>query len=143
MRVFVAGASGALGRPLLPQLQAAGHRVIGMTRREEAAEAIRATGAEAAVCDVYDADALRRAVAEAKPDAVIHALTALPQRFNPRGDYLAETNRVRTEGTRNLIAASRAAGAKRLIAESVAFFYEPTGGWVKDEGAPLMAAPAG
>ena len=143
MRVFVAGASGALGRPLLPQLLAAGHRVVGMTRREEAAERIRAAGAEAVVCDVFDADALRGAMAAAKPDAVIHALTALPQSFKPRADYLAATNRVRTEGTRNLVAAARAAGAKRLLAESVAFFYEPTGGWVKDEGAPLMVDPPG
>jgi nucleoside-diphosphate-sugar epimerase len=143
LRVFVAGASGALGRPLLPQLLAAGHQVVGMTRREEAAEAIRAAGAEAVVCDVYDGDALRSAMAAAKPDAVIHALTALPQRFKPREDYLAATNRVRTEGTRNLISGARAAGAKRLLAESVAFFYEPTGGWVKDEGAPLMSDPPG
>ena len=143
MRVFVAGASGALGRPLLPRLLAAGHRVVGMTRREEAAAAIRASGAEAVVCDVFDADALRNAVVAAKPDAVIHALTALPQRFKPREDYLAATNRVRTEGTRNLIAAARAAGAKRLVAESVCFFYEPVGGWVKDEDAPLMSAPSG
>ena len=143
MRVFVAGASGALGRPLLPQLRAAGHTVFGMTRREEAAEAIRAAGAEAVVCDVYDADALRGAVVAAKPDAVIHVLTALPQKFKPREDYLAATNRVRTEGTRNLIAAAQAAGAKRLLAESVAFFYEPTGGWVKDENAPLMSEPSG
>ncbi len=143
MRVFVAGASGALGRQLLPQLLAAGHRVVGMTRREEGAEQIRAAGAEAAVCDVFDADALRGALAAAEPDAVIHALTALPQRFKPREDYLSGTNRVRTEGTRNLVAAARAAGAKRLIAESVAFFYEPTGGWVKDEGAPLLVDPPG
>lgn len=143
MRVFVAGASGALGRPLLPRLLDAGHQVVGMTRREEAAERIRASGAEAVVCDAFDADALRSAMVAAKPDAVIHALTALPQRFKPREDYLAATNRVRTEGTRNLVAAARAAGAKRLIAESVCFFYEPAGGWVKDEGASLMADPPG
>lgn len=143
MRVFVAGASGALGRPLLPRLLGAGHQVVGMTRREEAAEEIRALGAEAVVCDVFDADALRGAIVAAEPDAVIHALTALPRRFKPRQDYLAATNRVRTEGTRNLVSAARAAGAKRLVAESVAFFYEPSGGWVKDEGAPLMIDPPG
>jgi 2-alkyl-3-oxoalkanoate reductase len=143
MRVFVAGASGALGRALVPQLLAAGHRVTGMTRREEAAEAIRGAGAEAVVCDVFDADALRRVVADAKPDAVIHVLTALPQQFKPRSDYLSATNRVRTEGTRNLIAAARGAGAKRLVAEGVAFFYEPAGGWVKDEGAPLLSTSGG
>ncbi len=143
LRVFVAGASGVLGRSLLPRLREAGHQVVGMTRREEAAERIRAAGAEAAVCDVFDADALRAALLAAQPDAVIHALTALPRRLNPRDDYLAATNRIRTEGTRNLVAAARAAGAKRLLAESVAFFYEPTGGWVKDESAPLMSDPPG
>jgi nucleoside-diphosphate-sugar epimerase len=142
-RVFVAGASGAIGRPLVGQLLAAGHRVTGMTRREEAAAALRAQGAEAVVCDVYDAEALREAVSGARPDMVVHALTALPQRFNPRADYLEATNRIRTEGTRNLIAAARAAGARRIVAESVAFFYEPTGGWVKDESAPLMSDPPG
>ncbi len=143
MKVFVAGASGALGRPLVRQLVEAGHEVAGMTRREEAAEGLRTAGAEAVVCDVFDADSLRRAVGEARPEIVVHALTALPQRIKPRSDYLAATNRVRTEGTRNLVAAARAAGAKRLLAESVAFFYEPIGGWVKDEGAPLTLHPSG
>ena len=142
-RVFVAGASGALGRPLVRDLVAAGHAVTGMTRREDAAAALRATGAEAVVCDVFDAEAVRAAVAAAEPEVVVHALTALPREMNPRSDYLAATNRVRSEGTRNLVEAARAAGAARLLAESVAFFYEPDGGWVKDEGAPLMVDPPG
>jgi 2-alkyl-3-oxoalkanoate reductase len=136
MRVFVAGASGALGRRLLPRLVEAGHRVTGMTRREERAEGIRAAGAEAVVCDVFDAVALNEAVAAAAPEAVVHALTALPPRINPRKDYLAPTNRVRTEGTENLLAAAHAAGTRRVVAESVAFFYRPEGSWVKDEEAP-------
>lgn len=143
MKVFVAGASGAIGRPLVRQLVAAGHEVTGMTRRESAADEIRAAGASAAVCDVFDAGALEKAAVAAAPQAVIHALTALPQEFDPRSDYLAPTNRVRTEGTRNLLAAARAAGARRVIAESVAFFYEPEGDWVKDEEAPLFHAPEG
>jgi len=143
MKVFVAGASGAIGRPLVRQLVAAGHEVTGMTRREEAAEGIRAAGAEAAVCDVYDAEALTAAMVAAQPEAVVHVLTALPEKFDPRSDYLAATNRVRTEGTRNLVAAARAAGARRLVAESVAFFYDPVGDWVKDEDAPLMSDPQG
>lgn len=114
-----------------------------MTRRPERAEEIRAAGAEAVVCDVFEAEALSAAVAAARPEAVIHALTALPPRFNPRSDYLAATNRVRTAGTQNLVAAARAAGAKRLIAESVAFFYEPEGDWVKDEEARLFVDPPG
>ncbi len=143
MKVFVAGASGALGRPLVRQLVGARHEVTGMTRREERAAEIRAAGAAAVVCDVFDAGALREAVAAARPEVVVHALTALPQRFKPRADYLAATNRVRSEGTRNLVAAARAAGARRLVAESVAFFYEPEGEWVKDEEARLFVDPPG
>jgi nucleoside-diphosphate-sugar epimerase len=141
VRVFVAGASGAIGRPLIRQLLAAGHEVTGMTRREEKAAELREAGADAVVCDVFDAEALREAVVAARPEAVVHMLTALPPRFGPRTD-LEPTNRIRIEGTRNLIAAARAAGAKRVVAESVAFFYAPEGGWVKDEEASLdLEAP--
>jgi nucleoside-diphosphate-sugar epimerase len=143
MKVFVAGASGVVGRPTVRKLLAAGHDVVGMTRRQERAEEIRAAGAEAVVCDVFDADAVSVAVAAARPEVVIHALTALPPRFDPKSDYLAATNRVREEGTRNLVAAASAAGARRVVAESVAFFYEPEGAWVKDEEAPLFRAPPG
>jgi 2-alkyl-3-oxoalkanoate reductase len=142
MKVFVAGASGAIGRPLVPRLLAAGHEVTGMTRRPERAEEIRAAGAEAVICDAFDAEGLNEAVAAAKPEVVVHLLTALPQRFKPRAD-LGPTNRVRIEGTRHLVAAARAAGARRLVAEGVAFFYAPEGDWVKDEGAPLFARPPG
>jgi nucleoside-diphosphate-sugar epimerase len=144
MKVFVAGASGAIGRPLVRQLLAAGHEVTGMTRREENAEAIRAAGAKAVVCDVFDAAGLERAVAEAAPEVVIHELTSLPSRLDPKSkDALAPTNRLRSEGTRNLIAAAKAAGARRLIAESVAFFYVPEGDWVKGEEARAFAEVAG
>jgi nucleoside-diphosphate-sugar epimerase len=143
MRVFVAGASGAIGRPLLKQLIAAGHEVTGMTRSEEKAEAMRAAGGDAVVCDVFDAEALRGAVAGARPEVVVHLLTDLPHRFNPKDDYLAPTNRIRTEGTRNLIAAAQAAGARRLIAESVAFLYAPEGDWVKDEDAQINTEAPG
>lgn len=138
MRVFVAGASGALGRPLIPQLVAAGHEVTGMTRREDRAEEISAAGATAAVCDVFDREAVESAVAAARPEAVVHALTALPAKMDWKKDPIGPTNRVRTEGTRNLIAAAQAAGARRIVAESVAFFYAPFGDWVKDEEAPLF-----
>lgn len=145
MRVFVAGATGAMGRPLVRQLVAAGHEVTGTTRSEERADGIRTAGAGAAVCDVLDTDALGRAVAEASPEVVVHALTALPDRIDwkAKEDPLAATNRLRQEGTRNLIAAARAAGARRLIGESVAFLYEPSGQWVKDEEAPLFTAAPG
>lgn len=115
--------------------------MTGMTRREEKAAELREAGAEAVVCDAFDAGGLRDAVVAAKPDAVVHMLTALPPRFGPRTD-LEPTNRIRIEGTRNLIAAARAAGAKRIVAESVAFFYAPEDGWVKDEEASLdLEAP--
>lgn len=143
MRVFVAGASGVVGRSTVRQLVAAGHEVVGMTRREERAGEIRAAGGEAVVCDVFDAEALRDAVVAARPEVVVHALTALPPKFDPKSDYLAGTNRVRTEGTRNLVAAAKAAEARRVVAESVAFFYEPEGDWVKDETAPLFRDPPG
>jgi 2-alkyl-3-oxoalkanoate reductase len=144
MRVFVAGASGAIGRPLVRQLLAAGHEVTGMTRREENAAAICAAGAKAVVCDVFDAAALEGAVREAAPEVVIHELTSLPPRLDAKDkEALAPTNRLRVEGTRNLIGAAKAAGARRLIAESVAFFYVPDGDWVKDEDAPAFGDAPG
>jgi nucleoside-diphosphate-sugar epimerase len=144
MKVFVAGASGVIGQPLVRQLVSAGHEVTGMTRSADRAMEIRAAGAAAVVCDVFDAVALEAAVREAAPEAVVHALTALPARldYKAKQDPLAPTNRVRTEGTRNLLAAAKSAGVRRFIAESVAFFYKPEGGWVKDEEAPLnLGAP--
>jgi nucleoside-diphosphate-sugar epimerase len=89
MKVFVAGASGAIGRPLIPKLIAAGHEVTGMTRREERAEEIRAAGAKAVVCDVFDRPALEAAVGEAAPEAVVHMLTAIPKRIDWKADPLA------------------------------------------------------
>lgn len=137
MKVFVAGASGAIGRPAVRQLVEAGHEVTGMTRSEERAAQIREAGAEAVVCDAFDAEGLREAVAVARPEVVVHLLTALPQRYSLKDDYLAPTNRLRREGTRNLVAAAREAGVRRMVAESIAFLYAPEGGWVKDEEAPV------
>jgi len=144
MRVFVAGASGAVGPPLLRQLVAAGHEVTGMTRHEAKAEAIRAAGAEAAVCDAFDAEALKSAVAAAAPDAVVNELTSLPQRYNPRrASFYEATNRVRTEGGHNLVEAARAARASRFVTQSIAFLYAPEGGWVKDEEARVFSDAPG
>jgi 2-alkyl-3-oxoalkanoate reductase len=137
MKVFVAGASGVIGRPTVRRLVAAGHDVVGMTRSEERASGIREAGAEAAVCDVFDAEALREAVVAAKPEVVVHLLTALPQRYDRRSDYLEPTNRIRVEGTRNLIEATVAAGARRMVAESIAFVYRQEGSWIKDEDEPI------
>jgi nucleoside-diphosphate-sugar epimerase len=144
MRVFVAGASGAIGRPLLPQLVAAGHEVTGTTRSEERAEAIRDAGARAVICDALDAETLHAAVSEARPEVVVHELTALPHRFNPRDKQMyAPTNRVRREGTRHLIAAAQVAGARRIVCQSIAFAYAPgQRPEVKEEDAPLaLEAP--
>jgi nucleoside-diphosphate-sugar epimerase len=145
LKVFVAGASGAMGRPLVRELIAVGHEVTGTTRREERAERIRAAGAGAAICDAFDAEAISRAVAEADPEVIVHALTALPDPIDWKADEdpLAPTNRLRTEGTRNLVVAAEAAGARRLVAESVAFLYAPQGGRIKDEEAPLFTEASG
>jgi 2-alkyl-3-oxoalkanoate reductase len=144
MRVFVAGASGAIGRSLVPRLVAAGHEVTGTTRSEQRAEAIRAAGATPAVVDALDAQALRREVEHAAPEVVVHELTALPDRFDPRqSDIYDATNRVRGEGTRNLLDAARIAGARRFVCQSIAFSYAPgPRPEVMDEDAPLnLAAP--
>jgi nucleoside-diphosphate-sugar epimerase len=139
MRVFVAGASGAIGRPLVRKLVAAGHEVTGMTRSEDRAESIRQGGAESVVVDVFDADALRTAVETARAEVVVHELTALPDRLDFRERDLYEpTNRVRTEGTRNLLEAARAAGSVRLVCQSIAFAYRNEGGQVKTEEDPLL-----
>jgi nucleoside-diphosphate-sugar epimerase len=144
VRIFVAGASGAIGRPLVRQLIAAGHEVTGMTRREERATDLRSAGAEAAVCDVFDQEALTAAVRSARPEVVVHELTALPWSFDFRNPGLYDaTNRVRREGTRNLIEAARAARARRMVAQSIAAVYAATPGWVKDEEAPVMAQAPG
>jgi nucleoside-diphosphate-sugar epimerase len=142
MRVFVAGASGAIGKPLMRQLVAAGHNVTGTTRRQERAEEIRAAGAKAIVCDVFDREALEAAVKEAAPEVVVNQLTSLPQDFNPKKIDYGPTNRVREEGGGNLMAAACAAGARRYITQSIAFIYAPEGDWVKDEEArPFEDAP--
>jgi nucleoside-diphosphate-sugar epimerase len=138
LRVFLAGASGAIGRSLIPKLARAGHEVTGMTRSERGAEQIRAAGAGAAVCDVFDAEALSAAISAASPEILIHELTALPARYDPRKIDYEPTNRVRTEGTRNLLDAARAAGVRRVVAQSIAFIYLPKGGWVKTEEDPVM-----
>lgn len=144
MRVFVAGASGAIGRSLLPQLIAAGHEVTGMTRSQERAAAIEAAGAKALVADVYDRDRVVAAVMEAGTEVLIHQLTALPKALDLRKKGIYEaTNRVRREGTAILIDAAKAAGARRIVAQSISFVYEPEGDWVKDESAPVMRSAPG
>ncbi len=127
MRVFLAGATGAIGRRLLPLLVADGHEVTGMTRSPEKADALRAAGAEPVVVDALDSEALRVAVLAARPEAVIHQLTALPQRIDPRKmerDFVVN-DALRSRGTRALVAAAKEAGVKRFVAQSIAFAYYP------------------
>ena len=132
MRVFVAGASGAIGRPLVRQLVEAGHEVTGTTRREERATEMRDAGATAVVCDVFDAAALEAAVRAAEPEVVVNELTSLPEEYNPKKIDYEPTNRVRTEGGGNLMKAALAAGARRYVTQSIAFLYAPEGNLIKD-----------
>lgn len=126
-RIFLAGAGGAVGHRLVPLLRAAGHRIAGTTRVEAKASLLRALGAEPVVVDVFDADALKRAVLAARPDIVIHQLTDLPPGLDPARMAVAigRNARIRDEGTRNLVGAAIAAGAHRLIAQSIAWMYAP------------------
>lgn len=144
MRILVAGASGALGRCLVPRLLASGHQVVGTSRSEQKAELIRGLGAEAVVADGLDADSVRRAVHAAAPEVIVHQMTSL----EGGADLLhfdrsfAVTNRLRTSGTDSLIAAGRAAGVKRFVAQSYCGWpYARIGGSVKTEEDPLDPRP--
>lgn len=123
----MAGAGGVIGRRLVMLLREAKHDVVGTTRSTAKAAALYTLGAAPVIVDVFDAAVLHRAVAQARPDAVIHQLTDLPQDSDPKKIQAAlEGNaRLRMDGTRNLVAAARAAGVKRLIAQSIAFAYAP------------------
>jgi 2-alkyl-3-oxoalkanoate reductase len=143
MKVFVAGATGALGKQLVPLLVEQGHEVTGMTRTPAKQDLIRQLGARPAVADALDPEAVAQAVAQAEPDAVVHELTDLSGTFARNIDKsFATTNRLRTEGTDHLLAAAKASGARRFIAQSFAGWpSEPTGGPVKTEDAPLQQHP--
>jgi nucleoside-diphosphate-sugar epimerase len=144
MRIFLAGATGALGTSLVPKLVERGHTVVGTTRSEAKAAALWDLGASPAVVDALDRDAVIAAVAAAHPDAVVHQLTALAGAdFRRFERSFALTNRLRTEGTDNLLAAARWAGVKRFLAQSYAGWpYARTGGPVKTEEDPLDPEPA-
>jgi nucleoside-diphosphate-sugar epimerase len=128
MRVVVAGATGVIGRCLVPLLSAARHEVIGVSRAQG--------------IDLLDRAAVIRAVKEAQPDAVVHMATAIPARINPRrmAREFEQTNRLRTSGTSNLIEAAQAGGARRIIVQGLAYAYEPGGG-LADEDVPLWRNP--
>src|SRR3954451_4165704 len=151
MKVFVAGATGVLGRALVPQLVARGHEVVGMTRSASKQDLVRSLGARPVLADALDPDAVAQAVASAEPEAIVHELTALsgpmsvrdarhPERF----EGAIMTNRLRTEATDHLLAAGRAVGARRFVAQSFgAFRFAPTGAPVQTEDDPLDPHQAG
>ncbi len=144
MRVFVAGASGAVGTRLVARLVENGHEVTGTYKTEGSADVVRSLGAEPVALDLLDSAAVRKAVLEAKPDAIVHEATALKGRFDFRriGSYFEQTNLIRVRGTDALLAAAKEAGVGRFVAQSYASYrYARTGGFVKTEDDPLDPQP--
>jgi nucleoside-diphosphate-sugar epimerase len=135
MRIFLAGATGAVGRLALPLLLAAGHQVTGTSRTDDGTAAIRRLGADAVRVDVHDTDALHRSVAAARPDAIVHQLTDLSAADG------GANSRLRREGTRNLVDAAIAAGVDRIVVQSIAWIYRPGTG-PADEAVPLDTGAA-
>jgi nucleoside-diphosphate-sugar epimerase len=144
MRIFVAGATGALGKQLVPMLVADGHEVTAMTRTPAKQDLVRELGARPVLADALDPEAVAQAVGKAEPEVVIHQLTAIDASSFGRSldKMFAETNRLRTEATDHLLAAARAVGARRFIAQSFAGWpFERTGGPIKTEEDPLQEHP--
>jgi nucleoside-diphosphate-sugar epimerase len=144
MRVFIAGATGAVGSRLVPLLVSAGHSVVGLTRNPAKADAIRRAGAEPAVADALNRAATVAAVASAKPDVIVHEMTSLSAASDLRRfeQTFAATNRLRTEGLNNLLAGAKQAGTRRIVAQSFCGWpYAREGGPVKAEGDPLDPEP--
>jgi len=138
VRVLVAGATGVIGRQLVPLLGAAGHEVIALSRSPRETPGVRWVAA-----DALDRQALQRSVLQAMPDAVVNLLTAIPPQTDPRhlARDFALTNRLRTEGTRNLLEAAHAAGATRILAEGLAYAYDPAADGICNEDTPLWRRP--
>ena len=149
MRVFVAGATGVIGRALVPQLVARGHDVVAMTRSASKQDVVRSLGARPVVADALDPEAVSQAVASAEPGVIVHELTALSGEMSARDmrhpeRFFEPTNRLRTEGTDHLLTAGRAAGARRFVAQSFAAWrFARTGGPVQTEADPLDPDPPG
>ncbi len=142
MRIFIAGGSGVIGRALVPMLVAGGHSVVALTRSPDRAASLRAMGAEPVLGDVFDQAALTQRVVEARPDVAIHQLTAFGAKtHDPAADPLAETLRIRIEGTRKLVGALQAAGVKRLITQSISFICSPDPAGLDAKGLSDEATP--
>jgi nucleoside-diphosphate-sugar epimerase len=143
MRVLIAGATGAIGRQLVPRLVAAGHDVVGMTRSESKRALLRELGAEPVVADALDPDQVADAVGRARPEVIVHQLTAIGALDLRHFDRdFALTNRLRTEGTDYLLSAGQAIGVRRFVAQSNCVIYEHAGSAIKSEDDPLDRAPA-
>ncbi|MEH2279648.1 MAG: NAD(P)-dependent oxidoreductase [Nostoc sp.] len=145
MKIFVAGATGAIGRPLIAQLQVQGHDVVALTRSPERAETLAEHGVESAIADVFDADAVKAAIKSAQPEVVIEQLTSLPKTYTGESMSAAAAlnTRIRREGGANVLAAAQAAGVRRYLRQSIAFWAVPGTG-LADEETPLAfdASPA-
>jgi nucleoside-diphosphate-sugar epimerase len=145
MKIFVAGATGAIGRPLLAQLLARGHDVVALTRSPERAQSLVAEGIEAAIADVFDPEAVKAVIGRAQPEVVIEQLTALPKTYTREslGAAAAFNNRIRLEGGANVLAAAQTVGVRRYLRQSIAFWAVPGRG-LADEETPLAfnASPA-
>lgn len=142
MRIFLAGASGVIGMRLIPLLVAEGHQVAGMTRSSNKVEALEQLGAEPVVCDVYDTRMLFDAVKAFRPELVMHQLTDLPDSAEQIAAFAGRNNRIRTEGTRNLLAAREQARAGRFLAQSIAW-TPPSGGEAVQEHERLVLDAGG
>ena len=145
MRVFVAGATGAIGQQLVPRLVAAGHEVHGMTRSTSKRAMVEKLGAVPVVADALDADQVAEAVARARPDVIVHQLTAIPETIDfrhPEGAF-EPTNRLRIDGTDHLLSAGQAVGVRRFVAQSNVGAYGSTGAAVQSEDDPVDAPSTG
>jgi len=132
MRIFLAGATGLIGVRLLPLMLAEGHVIAAMTRTQAKMAGLHADGVTPVLCDIFDQDALVAAVREFKPDVVVHQVTDLPDQIENLAEFLPRNDRVRSEGTRNLLAAARAANASGFVAQSIAWRSGPGTGPVID-----------
>lgn len=143
MRVFVAGATGVIGSRLVPLLLSTGHDVIGLARSSSAGVALEKLGVDVVHADALDHAAMRRAVRVAAPDAVVHLLTSIPARIDPKqmSRDFAQTNRLRAQGTLNLVDAARQAGARRVITQGLAYVYESNSTGLATEDAPFWHHP--